>query len=956
MRESCEVPNVTNTTTGTQPEYPHQLLTVVRTLVKEVHPGSTAAHSANLDSALDRDLGLDSLSRVELFSRLEREFNVDLPESLVAEARTPGDFLNAILTRAGVARAKATSQTVLPAHQKAGGIPDTIPTLIDALAWQAAVHGERIHVHVHGEGGTIEQIPFQALYREARAIAVGLRRSGCRPGQTVALMLPTGRDFFSAFSGILLAGAIPVPIYPPTRLTQLEEHLMRQTSILNNADVTALITVPEGSRVARLLKGQVPTITHVTTAVEAAGDPEAFQTPYVTAQDTAFLQYTSGSTGSPKGVVLTHANLLSNIRAMRDVTHVTEEDVFVSWLPLYHDMGLIGAWLGALVCGYPLAIMSPLSFLTKPVRWLKAIHMHRGTISAAPNFAYELCASHIADQDLEGVDLSSWRLALNGAEPVNPDTLDRFATRFARHGFRREAMLPVYGLAESTVGVAFPPPARGPLIDRIRREPFVTTGAAIPAEAGETDVLRFVSCGGALPGHQIRIADEQGGVRPERVEGHLQFTGPSATSGYLRNPEETERMKLGAWLDSFDLAYMANGEVYVTGRTKDLIIRGGRNLHPYELELSIGQLPGMRKGCVAVFGSRDRATATEKLVVVAETKQRHPAQREDLRRQIMGLATDIVGSPPDDIVLAPPHAVLKTSSGKIRRTTMRERYEQGTIGTEHPQSWQSVAKLGLTGLAGQLGRRLRAVGERAYGFYCVTAGGFLLVIAWLLVAITPSKRAAYGIARLMARTLIRLCGLSPQVTGLSYLADETSRIIVSNHSSYLDGMILFAVLPGQPIFTVKGELERAWVMRVFLRKLGVQFVERFAVEKSVAAADHLAKRLEAHETLVFFPEGTFRRRPGLLPFRLGAFTAAVRSQTPIVPMALQGTRTVLPEGDWLPRPGRISIVICPPIAPVGNDFKAALSLRRDARAVILHHVSEPDIVDPTETALTKIPV
>ncbi len=944
--------SVADTATRTHPDPTHRLLKVVRTLVKEVHPGSAAAVSADLDSVLDRELGLDSLSRVELFSRLEREFDVDLPESVVGEARTPGDFLDAILKHAGIARVEPTAPTILPAHEKAAGIPNNIHTLVEALAWQAGHHGEGTHIHVHGEGGVIEPISFQMLYREAMAIAAGLRRSGCKPGQPVALMLPTGRDFFCAFSGILLAGGISVPIYPPTRLSQLEEHLLRQTSILNNAEVVGLITVPEGTRVARLLKAQVPTIKHVTTVAEVAGDPGDFRVPLVAAQDTAFLQYTSGSTGNPKGVVLTHANLLANIRAMRAVTQVTPDDVFVSWLPLYHDMGLIGAWLGALVCGYPLAIMSPLSFLTKPSRWLKAIHMHRGTISAAPNFAYELCASQITDQDLEGVDLSSWRLALNGAEPVSPDTLERFASRFARYGFHKEALLPVYGLAESTVGVAFPPPGRGPVIDRIQREPFASKGTAIPAALDDTDVLRFVCCGAALPGHHIRIVDEQGRALSERVEGHLRFKGPSATSEYLRNPEETKRMKQGEWRDSFDLAYLANGEVYITGRTKDLIIRAGRNLYPYELELTIGNLPGMRKGCVAVFGSRAPETATERLVVIAETKQRQPAKRDDLRRQIMALATDIIGSPPDDIVLAPPHSVLKTSSGKIRRTAMRERFEKGTIGTEHPQSWRALAGFGISGLAARSRRRLRSLGERWYGLYAVTLAGLLAVITWLLVALVPSGRMAYRVARFMARSLFRCCALSPCVTGLSHVRADLPTIIVSNHSSYLDGILLCALLPGWPKFTVKGELEQAWVMRVFLKKLGAQFVERFAVEKSVAAAQRLTERLEARESIAFFPEGTFRRPPGLLPFRLGAFSAAVRSQTPVVPIAVLGTRAVLPEGDWLPHPGRISIAICPPIAPAGTDFKAALTLRSAARTAMLQHLHEPDIIEPTETALT----
>ncbi len=937
---------------STEQDQAQRLLEVVRTLVMEVHPGSTAAHAVSLDSIIDRDLGLDSLSRVELFARLEQAFNADLPESLLAEAQTPGDFLRTILVQQGPPRLQPLQPPVAPLVETASPIPDTLQTLTDALAWQATRHPERIHIHLHTERGAIEPISYATLYREARAIAVGLRHAGFKPGHTAALMLPTGRDFFQAFSGIQLAGGIPVPIYPPTRLSQLEDHLRRQQGILNNAEAFILITVPEAKRVAQALHAQVASIRHVTTAADLAKDPEEFSPSLVAAQDTAFLQYTSGSTGNPKGVVLTHANLLANIRAMRTVLGVTPDDVFVSWLPLYHDMGLIGAWLGALCCGYPLAIMSPLSFLSKPSHWLRAIHQHRGTLSAAPNFAYDLCATQISDRDLEGVDLSSWRVALNGAEPVSPETIDRFVSRFSRYGFRREAMFPAYGLAESTVGLAFPPPHRGPVIDRIQREIFRSRGQAVVAAADDREALRYVSSGSALPGHHIRIADEEGRELPDRMEGHLQFRGPSATAGYHRNPEETARMRKGEWLDSFDLAYVAQGEVYITGRAKDLIIRGGRNLYPYDLELAIGSLPGIRRGCVAVFGSREARAATERLIVVAETKERDPARRDALRGQINALASELIGSPPDDIVLAPPHAVLKTSSGKIRRATMRERYERGAIGKEPPSGWALLPRLRVSGLRVRARHRLRALAGLFYGLYALTIFALFGSVAWLVVALVPDARTATRVAKAAARAFIRMCGLVPRIQGWDQVHREGAAIIVCNHASYFDGVLLFAVLPGRPRFTVKGELRKVWVLRVFLEKIGAEFVERFALEKSVEDAERLAHGLRAEACLVFFPEGTFRRPPGLLPFRLGAFSAAVRAQVPILPLVLQGTRAVLPDGTWLPRRGRLVITFCPTIAPDGRDFKAALDLRRRVRAAMVQHVGEPDILDPTETVLT----
>ncbi len=255
----------------------------------------------------------------------------------------------------------------------------------------------------------------------------------------------------------------------------------------------------------------------------------------------------------------------------------------------------------------PLVSMSPLTFLLRPARWLRAIAEHRATISAAPNFAYELCLNKIDDADLVGVDLSAWRLAFNGAEPVNPTTLRRFTERFLPYGLHSDALMPVYGLAEAAVGLAFPPVGRGPVFDRIRRGELLTTGRAQPADPGAApgDCMEFVACGRPLPGYELRVVDRADSELADRTEGHIQFRGPSATSGYFRNPDATHDLFHGDWLATGDLGYLAGGDPFVTGRDKDLIIRAGRNLHPEEIEAAIGWLPGVRKGCVAVFAVPD---------------------------------------------------------------------------------------------------------------------------------------------------------------------------------------------------------------------------------------------------------------------------------------------------------------------------------------------------------------
>src|SRR5438445_8540419 len=513
-----------------------RVLEVIRELLVEL--GSEGALASLSGQAhLDRDLGLGSLERVELLARLESAFHVRLPDRAVSEANTPDDLI-AELVRANAnggaaaeafsgVRAAVTTQAMRAAARgsaAAGRGVEAAETLLDVLRYRARFDAERPHLIVQDDEGTSVTLTFAQLYEGAQTVAAELAQRGVAPGDTVGVMLPTSQEFFLSFAGILLAGAIPVPIYPPFRADQIEEYAERQTAILQNAEARLLVTFRRAEAVARLLKPRVKSLAGVVDAAELAESGAGEKQPVAPgalpvnltgrraarkADDIAFLQYTSGSTGEPKGVVLTHANLLANIRAISEAVEVNSADVGVSWLPLYHDMGLIGAWLTPLYNGLPLAVMSPMAFLTRPERWLWAFHQHRGTLAAAPNFAYELCVRKIADRDIEGLDLSSWRAALNGAEPVNPETLERFTQRFAPYGFRRESLLPVYGLAEASLAVTLPPLGRPPRVDRIDRATFEREGRAVPvapdAPRDDPNVTSFVSVGRPVPGHEVRL-------------------------------------------------------------------------------------------------------------------------------------------------------------------------------------------------------------------------------------------------------------------------------------------------------------------------------------------------------------------------------------------------------------------------------------------------------------------
>ena len=924
------------------------VLTIARGLAREIHPGRKAIERAGLDSLLDRDWGFDSLSRAELFLRAERAFATHLPEQLLGEAESLRDLVEAL------SRAKASSPVAqvplrhAPAPEAAEPAPDSAATLTDVLDWHVREHGERIHVVVMEADGRESALSYRQVSERARAVALGLQRRGLQASERVAIMLPTGEAFFAAFFGILYAGGVPCPIYPPVRLSRIEEHLRRQAGILANARATMLIAPPEAAAVGGLLRLQVESLHGLVTVDELASvspqgaprqAPRARHAPLP--NDMALVQYTSGSTGDPKGVVLTHANVLANIRAMGEAMEAGSTDVFVSWLPLYHDLGLIGAWLGSLYFAAPLVVMSPLTFLVRPETWLWAIHRHHATLSAAPNFAFELCLRKIEDQAITGLDLSSLRMVANGAEAVVPDTLRRFTERFGRYGFRAEAMAPVYGLAENAVGLAFPPLGRRPVIDRIERRELVRHGRARQTDADVPDAVELVACGRPLPQHQIRIVDANGEVG-ERREGHLQFRGPSATSGYLHSPEKTRELFDGPWLNSGDLAYAAGGDIFITGRSKDIVIRAGRHIHPEEIETAVGDLEGIRKGCVAVFGATDARAGTERLVVVAETRLTEAGALAALHQRVAETAARLLEAPPEEILLVPPGSVPKTSSGKLQRAATRDLFRDGRLGARPRSAVHQIVQLVAGGLTARSSRAARTVTALAYGAWWWLVLVIGSAILWPATLLTPGRTHRWSNVRRTARCLLRLMAIRVEVTG-SWPGPEAAGIVAINHCSYFDSLVLAAVVPGQPVFIAKRELDGQVVAGPFLRALGTLFVERDDLEGGL---DDLRKALAAArtgQTLYFFPEGTFTRAYGLRPFRLGAFVIAVDRQVGVVPVVLRGTRSVLRDGEWLPRHGDVSVHIGEVSKPDGGDFAAAVRLRDRVRSAMLAHTNEPDL-------------
>lgn len=919
-----------------------QLLRLVQELVWELHPHMRRTVVITLDSDLDRDLGLDSLGRAELVLRIDRTFKVRLPDRLIGEADTPGDLLRALR-----AAAPDRGRLVLRPEGEAALLPEVsapqaAQTLIAALGFHVAKHADRPHIYLwHGEDDE-ECITYGGLDRAARAIAHGLLERGLTPGDRVAIMLPTEAAFFAAFYGVIYAGGTPVPIYPPFRRAQVEDHLRRQARILRNAAASVLIVGQEIRSLGTLLFGLAGDLRHVETAAALSRTGSLEQPPTAGSETVALIQYTSGSTGDPKGVVLTHANLLANIRAMGEALEASSADTFVSWLPLYHDMGLIGAWLATLYYGAPTIIMPPLAFLADPGRWLRAIARHRGTLSAAPNFAFELCCKNVRDEDMAGYDLSSLRMVVNGAEPVSPATIARFTKQFTKFGFRPQTMAPVYGLAENAVGLAFPPVGRLPIIDRVQRLALSRDGRAIPADPKDATALEFVACGRPIPRHEIRIVDDAGIEVPDRVEGRLQFKGPSATAGYFRNPTKTQVLFDGEWLESDDRAYIADGDIFITGRIKDIIIKAGRNIYPHELEELAGTIEGVRKGCVAAFPTIDARTGTERLIVLAETRLTDPGAIATMKQRIVEAATSLLDMAPDEVIAAPPRTVPKTSSGKVRRSAARALYESGNLAVGGRALWWQLTRLTISSFGVRARRAWHQLGEYAFAAYWWSFLVAMAVFVWLLVVLLPRRSWRQAVIHGAACTFLWLTGSTPRVESEAWLPDK-GVILISNHSSYLDPLVLMAVIPGSLSFVAKEELAGQRVAGPFLRRIGTLFARRMDAAGGIEDAQRQLAAVGSGERVVTFPEGTLTRMPGLLDFQLGAFLVAAEAGVPVLPVTIHGTRSILRGGQWFPRRGEIVVYLGEMLAPDGNDFEAAVRLRNAARAKMLQQCGEPDL-------------
>jgi fatty-acyl-CoA synthase len=558
--------------------------------------------------------------------------------------------------------------------------PKTVPNTLALALDKLSQHEARGFTFARPDGQE-RFVSFAEIHREAHRRAAAFRAAGANKGDRIAIIIPDGDEFVLTFLGCVVGGLVPVPIYPQLSFKNLDAYHEIVTHIANASGAKTLVTTTAMKEYVLPVCGADKALQTLMLAESFAGvQPDNIKID-VRPEDTCFMQFTSGSTSKPKGVVVTHRNLAWNSECfmVHGLNKNSETDKGVSWLPLFHDMGLIGFVIGPLFTDIQVAFMPTASFVRAPRQWLEMIHRHRGTITYAPNFAYALVAKRVKEKDLQGLDLSCLKHAGCGAEPIQSKTLEDFAAKLAPAGFDARAFLPSYGMAEATLATTFAElrgapgePNVGLRLDEIDPVGLEQGRAEAPAVAGQGQV--FVNCGRAFPEHEVAIVSDTGAHLPDRRVGQIISRGPSTTAGYFENAEATAEGFRDGWLYTGDLGYLVKGELFICGRLKDMIIVRGRNFYPNDIEWAVSELPKVRRGNVVAFGLA--VGESEELVICAEAFQ---SDAQALSAEIAALITDRFSLSPYKVEIVPQGSLPRTSSGKPQRRKTKQMYIDGTF-------------------------------------------------------------------------------------------------------------------------------------------------------------------------------------------------------------------------------------------------------------------------------------
>ncbi|MFE7802009.1 fatty acyl-AMP ligase [Nocardia sp. NPDC057440] len=508
------------------------------------------------------------------------------------------------------------------------------------------------------------------LAAAAARVAAGLAAEGVGPGDRVMLCLPTSPEFVTAFFGALLLGAVPTAVATPGGFGSADIFLDKFTRLLGYLEPAAVVASVAVLNAAPMPDSVAAIDGAVLHALACAPDAPALPPRLPAPGDLAFIQATSGSTGTPKGVQITHGNVAANCEQIAAAAAMGRGDTWVGWLPLHHDMGLIGGFLTPMFRGFDAVLMPPSRFLRSPGDWLRAVGRYRGTLTAAPNFAYGYAAARVPDAELAEVDLSSWRFLFCGAEPIHPPTVQHFVDRFSAWGLPKDALVPCYGMAEASLAVTVARPRTPVAFDSVSREALTGSGVALDVPVGDPDAMQIVDCGAPVDGTEVRIVDADEAPCGDDIVGRVQFRGPSTTVGYFRLPEATAAATHEGWWDTGDIGYLRDGRLRITGRHKDLIIIRGANYLPTDFEIAAQEVAGVRLGGVAAVGHADTAGLSEELHLIVESGS-DAAQHDALRRAVRVAVSKQTGVLPAGVRVVPPRSIPKTTSGKVQRAEAR---------------------------------------------------------------------------------------------------------------------------------------------------------------------------------------------------------------------------------------------------------------------------------------------
>lgn len=573
-------------------------------------------------------------------------------------------------------------------------------TLIDALGALRGVGEDRGFTFMPSGSAPSpaaeRYVSFPSLVEEAERYGRLLRGLGLKKGDRLAIIIPEADEFVLTFLGAATAGILPVPLYPPLSLGRLDAYLESTIKILNAASADVLITTARVQKVLWSVMDRVPTLRDLLTVDKLLTGRESNEPPVAIApDDPVFLQFTSGSTAAPKGVVVTHRSLTANVNAIaHEGLQLNGNDNAVSWLPLYHDMGLIGFVLTPLYAAIPVYFIPTLEFVRRPTLWMEVINRRRSSVTFAPNFAFARLTKRATQEDLQRWDLSCLRAVGCGAEPIHPDTMRGFIDRFAACKLRPESLLPCYGMAEATLAMSFLGLQETLRVDTIDSDACHEHDRADPVAPGTAGALELVSCGRPFAEHELRIFADSGESLPDRRIGEIRFRGPSVAAGYFSNKEATaaafDPPERGGWLHTGDLGYLVDGELYISGRKKDVLILNGRNYYPQGIEWLVENVPGIRRGNVVAFSVP--GDSTEEAVVVAETAETDGERRKALMQAVRSHINAELGLSIADVHLLGVGEMPKTTSGKLQRRRTREQYLSGTLGGEGVRSVGSAAE------------------------------------------------------------------------------------------------------------------------------------------------------------------------------------------------------------------------------------------------------------------------